>query len=72
MPNYKVICDVCHGRRHFAGNLCTKCNGDGTIWIPDDQLTFSQATAKKAGKIVLSAALVALVIIAALRLFGVL
>lgn len=69
---YTVLCDVCHGRRHYAGKICVKCNGEGMIEIHEEQLSFSQATAKKAGKIVFLAVLGALVVIAALRYFGVL
>lgn len=69
-PSFTVLCDECNGRKFVGGRLCAKCNGNGTMEVPDVPLTFSQATAKRAGRIVFLAVLVAIAIIAALHYFG--
>jgi hypothetical protein len=36
MNVYAVICPDCNGSHYLAGRiLCSKCNGDGRILIPD-------------------------------------
>lgn len=31
---YVVPCDQCRGHRYIEQFLCTKCDGNGVIWMP--------------------------------------
>jgi DnaJ-class molecular chaperone len=43
IESYSVLCDGCYGRGYNGHQLCSKCDGNGHVLVPDEKRTLEAA-----------------------------